>query len=230
MPIELKLEKFAGPLALLLKLVEDSKLEITDVALAQVTEIYLKCLEKAQLAEEEMADFLIMAARLLLLKSRALLPVVGPDDEEGLSLQDQLRMYKEYVEATKKVEEMIKKKRFAFFRAAPLKPLEAGFYPPRSLNIEKMKIMFTEALARLRPIVELPKAALEKAMTIKEKIAYIQNLLSFSSRVGFKHLLSFAKNRTEIIVSFLALLELTKQQDVAISQDNNFGDIMIEKI
>jgi segregation and condensation protein A len=139
-------------------------------------------------------------------------------------------MYKEFVEAAKKIESLIKRKKFAYFRENLLKIQEQGFYPPKGLGYEKMRKMFEEILQRLRPLVELPKAALEKTVTIKEKIEHVFNLLQSLKKIEFKHVLGMAKNRTEVIVSFLAVLELTKQQHVVISQANNFSEIYIEKV
>lgn len=225
-----KTEQFEGPLSLLLQLIEKDELEITEISLAKVTENFLVCLKSSQIPEDELADFLVIAAKLLLLKSKRLLPNLVLDEEGGISLEDQLKMYKEFVEAAKKIEEKIKKKYWGFFRAAVFKPEEMGFFPPKGLKVGKMRQMFVEILERLKPLLDLPKATLDKTISIKEKIQHIQNLLGQYSRVGFKKILNNARNRTEIIVSFLALLELTKQQRVVAAQTGNFEEIMIEKI
>ncbi len=234
MPYELKLEKFEGPLALLLKLVEQEDLEITEISLARVTEDYLKYLgeleKSGQIAEEELADFLVLAAKLLYIKSKALLPEMSGTEEEGISLEDQLKMYKEFIEASKKIEQIIKKKHFSYFREVPWKNLKKGFYPPRGLTVTKMQRMFEELLERLKPILELPKLSLEKTITIKEKIQEIEDILNNASRVGFNELLKMVKHKTEIIITFLAILELTKQRQVIIFQEQNFENILIEKI
>ncbi|MCX6779132.1 MAG: ScpA family protein [Candidatus Magasanikbacteria bacterium] len=231
MPHQLKLEQFEGPLSLLLKLVEQERLTITEVSLSKVTESFIDYLRgNKNIPDEEMADFLVIATKLLYIKSKALLPEQIVEPEEGISLEDQLRMYKEFVEAAKKIEGVIKRKKFAYLRENLVKIQEEGFYPPKGLTTEKMEKMFQDILERLRPIVELPQVALEKAVTIREKIEHIHNLLADFKKIEFKHLLGFARNRTEIIVSFLAVLELTKQQHVVISQANNFEEIYIEKL
>lgn len=231
MPHQIKLEQFEGPLSLLLKLVEQEKMEITQISLSHVTESFVNYLkDNTEMPEEEMADFLVIATRLVYIKSKTLLPEAFTPEDEGVSLEDQLRMYKEFVEASKKIESILKKKKFAYFRENILKPAELGFFPPKNLSAEKLKNVFEEILERLRPILELPKVAMEKAVTIKEKISHIESLLSNLNKIEFKHILSAARNRTEIIVSFLAVLELTKQQHVLVSQENNFEEIYIEKL
>jgi len=228
---QLKLEQFEGPLSLLLKLVEQERLTITEVSLSRVTESFIEYLRgSSHIPDEEMADFLVIATKLLYIKSKALLPEQTIEPEEGISLEDQLRMYKEFVEAAKKIEGFIKRKKFAYLRENLVKIQDEGFYPPKSLTAEKMKKMFQDILERLRPIVELPKVAMERAVTIREKIDHIYELLTSLNKVEFKHILSLARNRTEVIVSFLAVLELTKQQHVVISQANNFEEIYIEKL
>ncbi len=225
---QVRLEKFEGPLALLLQLIEGEKLSITEISLAQVTESYLAHLKEQKIAEDELADFLVIAAKLLLLKSKQLLPDLTME-EEGLGLEEQLRMYREYVEAAKKIDDLIKKKKFSFFRQAVLKPEGMGFFPPRGFKAEKMKRVFEEVLARLRPLLELPQATLEKTISIKEKIQQIQNLLKSGLTMGFQEILKNVKTRTEIIVSFLALLELVKQRTVVVSQESVFEEIVIKR-
>ena len=117
--MQFKLEQFEGPLDLLLQLIEDQKLEITNISLAQVTDQYIQYLNHAHdLRPEDLADFLVVAAKLLYLKSRALLPALRLDEEEADAgeLEKQLKIYKEYLDASKKIEQMIKAGHFAFAR------------------------------------------------------------------------------------------------------------------
>ena len=107
----IKIEQFEGPLALLVKLIDKAELDITQVSLAMVADQYIAHLKRlVNLDPEEMADFLVIASRLLLIKSKALLPYLLPEEEEAIEdLEEQLRMYKEFLEATKKVSEKFKK-------------------------------------------------------------------------------------------------------------------------
>ena len=109
-----KLEKFEGPLDLLLSLIEQEELSITDISLAKVTDGYLTAVRTAKEIEpEELADFLVIAAKLIFIKSRILLPGLEVEDE-GPSLEAQLKLYKDFVEASHTIEAMLKKKRFMF--------------------------------------------------------------------------------------------------------------------
>jgi len=108
---QIKLEKFEGPLDLLLKLIEEERLSINEISLSQVANKYLEFVNSTQnISLDELADFLTVSAKLILIKSRTLLPSLN-FEEEGDSLEKQLRIYKEYYEASKKIEELSKCRR-----------------------------------------------------------------------------------------------------------------------
>ena len=184
----------------------------------------------SEASAEELADFLVVAARLLYLKSKMLLPLLhwGEEEEEG-DLERRLRMYKEYVEAAKKVQAMLAEKRHTFVREKP--PVSAlGFAPPKDLTGDKMAELFRDALRRLTPVVKPPEGVIEKTISIHEKIRHIQDLLSKHGRASFRQMLKDAGTRGEIIVSFLALLELVKQRHVSVTQAAHFGEIQLQKV
>src|SRR3989344_9196200 len=127
MPVTVKLEKFEGPLDLLLQLIEREDLLISEVSLSSVTDQYLRAIRATKVPPEDLADFLLVAAKLLLIKSRILLPQIDLGlEEEGIPLDVQLRMYKEFVEAAKIIAAKIKKKQFASVREKP--PFQKGFF------------------------------------------------------------------------------------------------------
>lgn len=232
---KVKVEHFEGPLDLLLQLIEEQKLEITKVSLAQVTEQYIQVLNQSaqnQIDTEELADFLVIAARLLLIKSKALLPFLewGDEDEEGEELTKQLKIYKEYLEAMKFIQEIIGKKRFAFSRQKLLTAEEIGFAPPPKLKKEKLGEVFAGLIKSLDPLLNLPTEVVRKTINIQEKISQIRQRIFKEASARFSDILKEAKDKTEVIVSFLALLELIKQRTIVVKQDKNFEDIMIEKI
>src|SRR3989338_8740737 len=122
-------EKFNGPLDLLLRLIEEQKMTITEISIAKVTDEYLQELEKIQDQDpEELSDFLVLAARLLYLKSKVLLPYLA-EEEEVDDLEKQLKLYKEFVEASKKIAAMIKEQRFAFSREKAIQQTAVEFSP-----------------------------------------------------------------------------------------------------
>src|SRR3989344_609317 len=107
--LNFKLEKFEGPLDLLLQLIEDQKLDITEVSLSKVADQFLEYLKNTtSLNPEEMADFLVVAAKLLVIKSKALLPDLNiADDADSSTLERQLKIYKEFLEASKVIRQIL---------------------------------------------------------------------------------------------------------------------------
>ncbi|MBU1132297.1 segregation/condensation protein A [Patescibacteria group bacterium] len=226
----IKTQKFNGPLDLLLQLIEEKKMEITDIALSEVTEQYLEYLEKLTDKDaEELSDFLVVAARLLLRKSRAILPM--PEEEEELDdLEKQLKLYREFVEASKKVSALILQENFSFSRSKPPEKQIVEFSPPEKVSCDEMKKVFLSVLKKLDPLVKLPRQMIEKTVSLRQKILEIRDFLGQKKKFGFKELMKNAKNKTEVIMNFLAILELLKQQQLSVRQRNIFEDIMIEKI
>ena len=231
---KVKVQQFEGPLDLLLQLIEEQKLEITEIALAEVTEQYIQVLNQAakeQVRSDELADFLVIAARLLLIKSKALLPFLQFDEEEDEEdLTKQLKIYKEYLEASKVVAKLIAKKHFTYSREKLLLNQVIDFAPPPKLNKTRLTEVFSEIIRGLQPILNLPTEVIRKTINIQEKIRQIRERIYQQATTQFSEILQEAKDKTEVIVSFFALLELIKQKTVAVKQDNVFGDITISKI
>ncbi len=227
-----KVEKFAGPLDLLLQLIETEELDITQVALAQVTEQYLRTLEGAtNVGPEELADFLVVAAKLLLIKSRILLPQLQVGDEtEATDLERQLKMYKIYLDASRTVSKIIHKRRFTFGRGKPAVMIEQKFSPPPSLTSAALHVTFLTVLQELEPVISLPKAVIERTVSIAEKIEHIRVLILDQALVSFKQIVQQAGSKTDVIVSFLALLELVKQRGIMVKQTALFDDIAIQRL
>lgn len=221
---------FEGPLDLLLSLIDEEKLTISEVAISKVTEQYLNYLDKIEEKKpEDLADFLVVATRLLFMKSRLLLPQFGVEEDEGPSLEDQLRLYKAFVEASKKLNKSWLGNTRAVFRVEPARQPE-GFLPPVNLSFAHLRESMDKLLYRLTPPKPLPRTHIDKSVSIKEKIDSIRKLLNSSKQASFSSLLSDSKNKTEVIVSFLALLELVKQRSVGLKQSGNFKDILIKKV
>ena len=125
MSTEIKLEKFQWPLDLLLQLIEQEKMAITEISLSEVTEQFLNYLDKLSAPgvdsdhSDFLADFLVIAAKLVYLKSKHLLPYLQPEEDEGPNLADQLKLYKQYLEASKKILAFWQAERLAYGRTEP---------------------------------------------------------------------------------------------------------------
>jgi len=229
---QVKLEKFEGPLDLLLQLIEQADLDITEVSIAKVVEQFMIYLEQVEEKNpEELADFLVVAAKLLLIKSRALLPnLFLGDEDDGLNLESQLKIYKKYYDASKIIEKILAEKKVLFTREKIPVDVEVIFNPPESLTTEKLQKIFLEILKEIEPIIRLPKKSMLRAISIKEKIENIRNRIFSALSLNFKDLVAESKDRTDVIITFLGVLELVKQRVVIVKQDSMFEEIIIEKL
>jgi len=227
--------QFEGPLSLLLQIIEKEEMDITQVSLAKIADQYVEYLKKAKdIDPEEMADFLVVAAKLLLIKSKALLPYLFPEEEEEIKeFEEQLRMYKEFLEATKKIEAMIGKKKFMFAREFNRQAILQSaklFAPPKDLKPQDLASVLGEIIERVKPAEQdLEEKTLERKINIEEKIIHIQQSLLQRLSVSFNKIMATAENKTEVIVSFLAMLELIKQREITADQGELFEEIVITR-
>lgn len=229
-----KTAQFEGPLDLLLQLIEEQKLDITQMSLAAVTEQYLKVLQEVgeQMSASDLADFLAVAARLLLIKSRALLPYLQPPDiDEGKDLENQLKLYREYYLASQQVHKLIRRKHFCFGRERLLLLREVTeFTPPPNLTLDKLAQAIANVVSSLPPPMPETRGVISKTISVHERILQLRDMIWRETKMRFSQLLGTSSNRMEVIVSFLAVLELTKQRSVMVRQDELFDEIVIEKI
>ena len=232
MSTKVQLEIFEGPLDLLLHLIKKNEVSITDIPIATITEQYLATMELMQSLNLDMAgEFLVMAATLIHIKSRMLLPAGDeePDEDEGVDpraeLIKRLLEYQRYKDAAAELEQREVLTRDVFIRAsAPVE--EAG---PREFR----EVSVFELLGALKRVIDrLPKdtvheVTLEK-ITVREKMALLLDTLRNTSRVLFESLFAGVKTRIEIIVTFLAMLELVKVRAIRIFQEQPGDEIVIE--
>lgn len=230
---QVKLDAFEGPLDLLLYLIEREELEITAISLAAVTGQYLEYIRRLErLDAEAITDFLVVAARLLLIKSEALLP--RPPEREfegeesaGDDLVRQLITYKQFKEVARTFGEWESANRQTFIRVAPPPKIETKV-DLSNVTIDQLLKLVREALAVEQPAAPVGAVVRPFTLTIRDQIALIQHRLARQPRVSFRRLLERARSRMEIIVTFLAVLELLKRRAVGVRQDTMFGDIEIE--
>ena len=231
MNFELKLETFDGPLHLLLELIESEELPITEVSLAQVTDAYLQHINAEQVPLSELADFLVVATKLLLLKSREILPVQDDDEEEDIStLALQLRLYKEFVDASKHLEEFFERpeKSFARAKADVVKAQEMQI--DKELTADALHSSFQRLIKRLEPFFKLQQAAMERVISVKERLKEIHDAVLNKSKLLFSDVVGSKQSRVDVVVSFLALLELVKQGVIDTVQKKTFKDIEITHV
>lgn len=223
---------YEGPLDLLLNLIERAELDITKLALAQVTDQYLSYLhDLEQRNPDEVSSFMVIAARLVQIKSEALLPVPAarePDeDDPGELLAQQLIVYKRFKEIALNLAHREASGLRTFLRLAPTPKLDTTLMDLSSLSMAELvtaamqSLITTDNRVNLATIVTAPK------VTIREKISVIAQFLKINKHGTFQQLLAISTFRLEVVVTFLALLELVKLSIVQTNQDSLFGDIEI---
>ncbi len=226
-------EQFEGPLDLLLALIEKEKLDITQVSLAQVADQYLEYIKQENGASlENLASFLSVAARLILIKSRALLPILtfSDDEEESMdNLEQHLRAYKLFREAAQKLGLLFEKSKAAVARESFL-GTQVVFYPPKGITKETLREHFANVLGEIPVFEILPEKELVAIITLEEKITTLQHTLRERAESSFAEIISTAQDRVEVIVSFLALLELIKQRFIHVEQKKFFSNILIKRL
>ncbi|MDP3785415.1 MAG: segregation/condensation protein A [bacterium] len=232
MTYQLTLEKFSGPLGLLLNLVEEQKLSINEISLAEIAEkyiVYLKSLE--EMPKDELAAFLVIASTLMLIKSRSLLPGVKLSEEEEMDIKEletRLKTFQFFKELSQHIRELNKTNRHLFGREAYL-GMSAVFFPPEGLKIGDFKKMMDEILEAVPKTEKLPEGTLGKMISIEDKMAEIQERLNQMLALTFDELKNSAREKIEVIVSFLAMLELVKQGWLILDQQKLFGGIELKK-
>lgn len=232
MSFTVKLEQFEGPLDLLLELIQKEKLEITRISLAKVTDSYLEHLKKnLDISSENLADFLVVAARLILIKSKALLPILeltAEEEESIFDLEARLAMYKKFKEAAEALGARFDKRQFAFSRRG-YEGVAQGFFPPDGMDANVLEKVFSRILAEIPKKDKLAEERVREVITLEQKIDELKISLQQRIETNFKNLTQNAKDKTEIIVTFLAILELFKERIINLEQKEIFGEITISK-
>mgnify|MGYP001575138798 CR=1 FL=1 len=231
--IQLNLPYFEGPLDLLLHLIEREELDITDIALVAVADQYLRILrENDSINLDALADFVWIGARLLLIKSRALLPKPYADDgieeeeDDAGDLARQLLEYKLFKEAAGRLRGIETAGLHSYPRIAPPPELP----PPPGLDgvtLDLLRQMVEVALTRTPPEKEHHPVIHPHKFSVREKIDLLRDMLVTEGRVSFRGVIERCRTRMEIVVSFMAVLELIKLRVLEAVQDAAFADIVL---
>jgi segregation and condensation protein A len=218
----------------LLDLIERAELDITSVSLATVTDQYLASIKNLErLNADEISAFLVIAAKLLQIKSEALLPrppARAPGEEDiGRSLVDQLRLYKRYKEIGGWMNERQQADLRTHLRVAPPPKVEPKL-DLTNLTLERLVTAAQEAFAKDRNKQPLGVIIAPPRVTIREKIDLIARVMKEVEHSTFRALLDSGASRLEIVVTFLAMLELVKRYHIQARQEDLFSDIEIDRM
>ncbi len=228
-----KLHQFEGPLDLLLSLIQEQKLNITELAISEVTEQFLAYVKQLEnIDATALADYLSIAAKLLVIKSKAILPTLEIETEDAEETAEDLAarliLYQQFKEAAKYFKKRDGLERQSFIRTLVFSE-RISFLPDPELRPEDLQTAANGIVQILKELDNLPKAKVREAISIGDKIKELQGLLSEKIETSLNDLLKTAKSKPEVIITFLALLELTKQRVLSVEQENLFTDITIKK-
>ena len=233
----LRLPNYEGPLDVLLRLIEEREMEITAVSIASVADQFLEYMSMMPGRDPRtLSNFVSVAARLILLKSRALLPQLSSAndaDDEGQSGDDlvqQLRAYQLY----KRTARWLLAREVSHLRSLPVQPPPIERPHSRQLPLDNVTLaILAKAMQRVvdrwLPPPPVDNVVSRLPFTVNDCITRIESAVQASGRITFTELLHGTYLRVEIIISLLALLELLKRNVVVAWQDQLFGEIMIEK-
>jgi len=229
---KVQLEKFEGPLDLLLELIEEQKLDITRLNLAKVADDYLEYIRSREnITLESLSEFVNIASRIILIKSQSILPtfeITKEEEKEIGDLEQQLKEYQKFKLAAQTFDVRLKEKNFSFSRDYLL-GVAATYSAPKNVNTFDLKKAFLKAIAEIVLPEKLSRESVREIITLEEKIEELGKTLEKRIEISFRELSSSAKDKVEIIVAFLAMLEMVKQRIIDVEQSELFEDIRILK-
>ena len=233
MPFHLKLDQFEGPLPALLQMIQDEKLKISEVSLSSVADQYLSQLraQEGDFKPDTLADFLVVASKLLLLKVRQLLPLLSPQEEdEALSLVEQLKLYEAFAEKSAYLAAHVARREFMYGGAERV-VLERSFRSANNLTLLNLAVTWRDLLhfQQERLAANLPEVKVQKVITLQECLMRLEELIKKQDQIKFSRMLGAKQDPVEIIVHFLAVLELLKRKVVSVKQDGQFEEIHLSK-
>lgn len=235
MNYEIKIDEFEGPLDLLLHLIKESNIDIYDIKIDEITKQYLDYLKSMKELDMEItSNYLVMASELMLIKSNSLLPnnkeEIEEDEEYSKeSLINKLVEYQKYKELTNNLKEL-EKKRQDFYTKAPSKirnVADVKFINETDTSVDDLIEAFSKFLERKDLEKPLNTKITNKEYSVKRRKGSIKKYLHEKDKVEFKDLFD-VYDRSYVIVTFLSILELIKENEIEVTQDGNFSDIYIK--
>lgn len=237
MDYKVKIDAFEGPLDLLLHLVKESKVDIWDIKIVDITDQYLDYIKSMQDLNLDVAsEYLVMASELIEMKSKMLLPREQNDEEIEEEdprevLIQRLVEYQRYKDMTKNFKEM-ESLRHEFYTKAPesLKEyVEENTVISNDVTLDDLMLAFEKFLERKQAEKPLSTTVTKKEITVEERRKSIHNILKEKKKANFFELFEVI-NKPYVVVTFLAILEMAKKKELVIYQENDFDNIIVEVV
>ena len=237
-----KLDSFSGPLDLLYHLIEKNEIDIYDIPIAELTDQYIEFISREENKNMDgMSEFVVMAASLIEIKSRMLLPkpqTEEPEEDPREELVQKLIEYKKFKNVTEVLAKRSEEAAHILFREPDIiipelmkrdeLPVEECL---KSLTMDDLYRAFRDVMIRKEKKVDRVRSGFKSVrhdnFTVDEKIISLRSVLKVSPKIRFYEMFSKDTSREEILVTFLALLELIRRHNVSVEQDDTFGEIFI---
>lgn len=242
MELQVKLPVFEGPLDLLLHLIEKNKLDIYDIPILEITKQYLETLESWDAMNMEVAsEFIVMAATLISIKARHLLPSAEEEEEEAedeeKELIQRLLLYKKFKDAAALMRPMMRKDEEGIFFRSPevirgKKPLPKPEELLKDLDLSALLELYQRQLLLLKNSVNdraLDRSRMKReSYSVSDKIKHLKKTLLLFETISFYDLRKKSHSKEETITIFMAMLELSRMNEIVMTQDTLFGDIIVK--
>ena len=245
MGIPVKLEVFEGPLDLLLHLIDKNKIDIYDIPIVEITSQYMEYIRNMEREDlNVMSEFLVMAATLLDIKCRMLLPKEvneeGEEEDPRQELVEQLLQYKMYKYVASELKDREGDADFVMYKKPSIPEEVEQYVEPVDLDrllgdltLSRLTDIFRDVMKRQTEKIDPVRSKFGKIekeeVSLTEKFTYIHGYLKEHRRFSFRSLLKKQHSRMHIVVTFLAILELMKLGEIHVEQEETFGEIMIER-
>ena len=243
MGIPVKLEVFEGPLDLLLHLIDKNKVDIYDIPIVEITNQYMEYIQQMQEQDlNVMSEFLLMAATLLDIKCRMLLPAEvnedGEEEDPRAELVEQLLQYKMYKYMSYELKDRQMDGVMLMFKDPTIPDEVKAYEEPVDLDelldgltLSKLNNIFKEVMKKQQDKIDPRHSTFGKIekeeVTVEDKLEYLNTYISTHKKFSFRDLLKKQKSKTQIVVTFLAILEMMKMGTIVVEQENTFDDIVI---
>lgn len=241
MSINVKIDIFEGPLDLLLHLIKNAEVDIYDIPIADITDQYISYLKTMKELDLDIAsEFLVMAATLIEIKSKMLIPrkkssedEISADDDPRKELIDKLVEYKKYKEFATELKEIGEKNIIYFKSPEIIDDIENQEVFFKNITVENLMVAFKKVIDSFENRYNKKSEDINESIKyddykIEDKIIVIKEMIRKQKKVAFSCFFANARSRIEIVVTFLAMLELIKLKLIKAVQSGNFEDITIE--
>ena len=243
MGIPVKLEVFEGPLDLLLHLIDKNKVDIYDIPIVEITNQYMEYIRDMQEKDLNiMSEFLLMAATLLDIKCKMLLPAQvnedGEEEDPRAELVEQLLQYKMYKYMSYELKDRQSEGVCLMFKDATVPEEVKAYEPPIDMEalldgvtLSRLNEIFKEVMKKQLDKIDTRHSTFGKIekeeVTVEDKLVYLNDYITSHKRFSFRDLLKKQQSKTQLVVTFLAILEMMKMGTILVEQQNTFDDIVI---